>query len=75
LPCAVNGAIVTQTLYANTGPQGKAPNMLRLIKYLLYFLVLCGLIFIAFTYLGPIFGLDFSAHITEIEIPVNLNVN
>ena len=49
--------------------------MLRLIKYLLYFSLLGGLVFIAFAYLGPIFGLDFSAHITEIEIPVHLNVN
>jgi hypothetical protein len=47
--------------------------MVRVIKYLLYLLVLAGIGLVAYTYLGPWFGVDFSPVQTEIRQPVILN--
>lgn len=47
----------------------------RLIKYLIYLVILAGLALVAYTYLGPWFGVDFSPPQTEIREPVILNAD
>lgn len=49
--------------------------MLRLLKYLFYLSVICGALFLAYAYLGPIFGADFSPVQEEVVIPLTLDVN
>ncbi|MBO9445309.1 hypothetical protein [Ruegeria sp. R14_0] len=46
----------------------------RLIKFLVYVVCLCFLGLVGYAYLGPIFGVDFSAPQDEIREPVILNV-
>ena len=47
----------------------------RLIKYLIYLTILAGLGLVAYTYIGPWFGVDFSAPQSEITVPVVLDAN
>ncbi|SHE91790.1 hypothetical protein SAMN05444279_11196 [Ruegeria intermedia] len=47
----------------------------RLIKLLLYLVCLSFIGLVAFAYLGPYFGADFSAPQSEISEPVILNVD
>lgn len=47
--------------------------MWRIIKLLLYLAILAGLGLVAYAYLGPFFGADFSAPLQEMRIPVDLN--
>ncbi len=49
--------------------------MVRLIKYLLIFGVLAVLALVAYAYIGPFFGADFSPPQTEIHVPVELDAN
>ena len=44
----------------------------RLVKWLFYFLVLAGLGLIAYAYVGPFFGADFSPPQSEVRKPVEL---
>ncbi|MGB1034796.1 MAG: hypothetical protein ACPGVS_07220 [Primorskyibacter sp.] len=44
-----------------------------LIKWLLYLTVLALIGLVAYTYIGPIFGADFSPPQTEIRAPVTLD--
>ncbi len=46
----------------------------RLIKFLLYLICLGFIGLVAYAYLGPFFGADFSAPKDEIREPVILNV-
>ncbi|WP_170331309.1 hypothetical protein [Ruegeria arenilitoris] len=46
----------------------------RLIKFLLYLICLGFVGLVAYAYLGPFFGADFSAPQDEIREPVILNV-
>ncbi|MEW2917041.1 hypothetical protein AB1A64_08210 [Ruegeria sp. ANG10] len=46
----------------------------RLVKFLLYLICLCFIGLVAYVYLGPFFGADFSAPQDEIREPVILNV-
>ncbi|WP_170569757.1 hypothetical protein [Ruegeria atlantica] len=46
----------------------------RLIKFLLYLICLSFIGLVAYAYLGPFFGIDFSAPQEEIREPVILNV-
>ncbi|WP_170324678.1 hypothetical protein [Ruegeria arenilitoris] len=46
----------------------------RLIKFLLYLICLGFIGLVAYAYLGPFFGVDFSAPQEEIREPVILNV-
>ena len=48
--------------------------MVMFYKYFFYLLVFAGVIFVSFAYLGPIFGMDFSAHMQSIEIMIDLGV-
>ncbi len=48
--------------------------MVRLFKYFFYLLVFSGIIFVSFAYLGPIFGVDFSAHMQSIEMVIDLGI-
>ncbi|GAB4537593.1 MAG: hypothetical protein Tsb0024_08000 [Ruegeria sp.] len=47
----------------------------RLIKLLLYLVCLSFIGLVAYAYLGPYFGADFSAPQSEISEPVILNVD
>ncbi|MCL6285518.1 hypothetical protein M3P21_18465 [Ruegeria sp. 2012CJ41-6] len=47
----------------------------RLIKFLLYVICLCFLGLIGYAYLGPFFGVDFSAPQSEVRQPVTLDAN
>ncbi|WP_417699470.1 hypothetical protein [Pseudophaeobacter sp.] len=49
--------------------------MVRLIKYLVIFGVLAAVALIAYAYLGPWFGADFSVPIEEVRKPVVLDAN
>lgn len=45
----------------------------RLIKWLFYLLVLGALALVAYAYVGPFFGADFSPPQSEIRVPVELD--
>ena len=49
--------------------------MARLIKWLFYLAVLAFLALVAYAYIGPFFGADFSPPQTEIREPVELDAN
>lgn len=55
--------------------KGKLFEMLRLLKYLFYLLIVAAVAFVGFAYLGPVFGVDFSAHMQTIELPLALDIN
>ncbi|WP_170769532.1 hypothetical protein [Ruegeria lacuscaerulensis] len=46
----------------------------RLIKLLIYLVCLCFIGLVGYAYLGPFFGVDFSAPQDEVREPVILNV-
>ncbi len=45
----------------------------RVLKYLFYLVVLAGVALVAYAYVGPFFGADFSAPQEEIREPVVLD--
>ncbi len=47
----------------------------RLIKFLIYLAVLGFFALVAYAYIGPFFGADFSAPETEVNTPVILDAN
>ncbi|GAA6160950.1 MULTISPECIES: hypothetical protein [Ruegeria] len=47
----------------------------RLIKFLIYLICLCFIGLVGYAYLGPFFGVDFSAPQEEVREPVILNVD
>ncbi|NOG09118.1 MULTISPECIES: hypothetical protein [unclassified Ruegeria] len=47
----------------------------RLIKFVIYVLCLGFIGLVAYAYVGPFFGADFSAPQSEIREPVELDVN
>jgi hypothetical protein len=47
----------------------------RIIKWLFYLLVLGVIALIAYAYIGPFFGADFSPPQTEFRRPVQLDAN
>ncbi len=47
----------------------------RLIKYLIYLLILGAIGLIAYAYLGEFFGADFSSPAEETRLPVVLNAD
>ncbi|MDA7451663.1 hypothetical protein N8857_04900 [Planktomarina temperata] len=49
--------------------------MLRLLKYIFYLFIVAAIAFMGFAYLGPFFGVDFSAHVQTIELPLTLDIN
>ncbi len=49
--------------------------MSRLFKYLIYLIILAVIGLIAYAYLGPWFGVDFSAPQNQITLPVVLDAN
>ena len=48
--------------------------MVRLFKYYFYLLVLAGIAFVAFAYLGPMVGFDFATGVHAIELPLDLDI-
>ncbi len=49
--------------------------MARLAKYLAILILLAAIALVAYAYIGPWFGADFSAPAEEIRKPVVLNVD
>lgn len=49
--------------------------MMRLIKYLVIFGVLAAVGLVAYAYIGPWFGADFSVPVQEVRKPVVLDAN
>jgi hypothetical protein len=47
----------------------------RIIKWLFYLLVLAGLFLVAYAYVGPFLGVDFSAQPETTSVPVGLGLN
>ncbi|WP_417724917.1 hypothetical protein [Salipiger sp.] len=47
----------------------------RIFKWLLILLLLAGVALVAYAYVGPFFGADFSPPQTEIRQPVDLDGN
>ena len=47
----------------------------RLFKYLIYLIILAALGLVAYAYVGPWFGVDFSAPQSQITLPVVLDAN
>ncbi len=47
----------------------------RIIKWLIYLLILGGLVLVAYAYVGPYFGADFSPPQTEVRQPVTLDAD
>ena len=45
----------------------------RLIKWLIYLIILAAVLLAGYAYLGPFFGADFSAPLREIRVPIELN--
>ncbi len=45
----------------------------RIFKYLIYLAILAFLALVAYTYVGPFFGVDFSPPQREIRQPVSLD--
>ena len=50
-------------------------GMWRLVKAMVFLLILAALGLVAYAYLGPLLGADFSADSREIKIPVELDAN
>ena len=48
-------------------------RMWFLIKWLIYLTVLAAIGLVAYTYVGPIFGADFSPPLEQIRVPVTLD--
>lgn len=46
-----------------------------LFKFLLYLVVLVAIGLVGYAYIGPFFGVDFSAPQTEVRQPVELDVD
>lgn len=55
--------------------RGSKYPMFRLTKYLIYLAFLAGLGVAGYAYIGPFFGVDFSAPQSEIRLPVVLDAN
>jgi hypothetical protein len=49
--------------------------MFRLFKYLIYLAILAAIGLVGYAYVGPFFGVDFSAPQGEISVPVVLDAN
>ena len=47
----------------------------RIVKWLIYLAVLGGITLVAYAYVGPFFGADFSPPQTEVRQPVTLDAN
>ncbi|TCS61157.1 hypothetical protein EDD52_112115 [Primorskyibacter sedentarius] len=47
--------------------------MWRIFKWLFYLLVLGAIALVAYAYVGPFFGADFSAPASEVREPVTLH--
>ncbi|MHA6345213.1 hypothetical protein [Roseivivax sp. CAU 1761] len=47
----------------------------RILKWLFYLVVLAAILLVAYAYVGPYFGADFSPPQTEMRQPVDLDVD
>lgn len=47
----------------------------RILKWLFYLLVLAGLFLVAYAYVGPFLGVDFSARPEPVSVPVGLGLD
>lgn len=49
--------------------------MSRILKYLFYLAILGFIALVGYAYIGPYFGVDFSAPQSETRVPVQLDAN
>lgn len=49
--------------------------MFRILKLLVFLLVVGGIGLVGYAYVGPFFGADFSAPQDEVRVPVTLDAN
>ncbi|MGR3501291.1 hypothetical protein [Pseudaestuariivita sp.] len=49
--------------------------MFRIVKWLIYLCILAFLGLVAYAYVGPFLGVDFSADVREIREPVTLAID
>ncbi|SFA76359.1 hypothetical protein SAMN05421688_0689 [Poseidonocella pacifica] len=49
--------------------------MFRILKYLFYLLILAAIALVAYAYIGPFIGADFSPRQVEIRTPVELDAD
>lgn len=61
-------------IFQNTRTGRQVKGMWRLLKWLVYLAVLAGIGVVAYAYLGPFFGADFSAPAEERRAPVVIDV-
>ena len=47
-------------------------KLFRVLKVLFYLVIIALIALLAFAYLGPLFGVDFSAPQTKVEVPLEL---
>ncbi|PRY75326.1 hypothetical protein [Marivita geojedonensis] len=47
----------------------------RIVKWLIYLIIIGGLALVAYAYVGPYFGADFSPPQTEVRQPVTLDAD
>lgn len=77
--CYVNDVILEKrlgiTLPKQQTPRGRRGMLGRLIKALVYLAVLGFIALVAYAYLGPFFGADFSPPQTDVATPVILDAN
>jgi len=59
----------------NVTIQSRIKHMVRLIKLLIFLAVIGFIALIGYAYLGPYFGVDFSAPQSEVRKPVILDAN
>jgi hypothetical protein len=74
----VNDVILRKREYITWSKEqetGIGHDMGRLIKYLVYLVVLAGIGLVGYAYVGPWFGADFRAPSTEVRKPVVLNAD
>ncbi len=49
--------------------------MFFILRWLLFLAILFGIALVAYAYVGPIFGVEFSPPPSEVRTPIELNVD
>lgn len=71
----LNDVNLAKLPYINAQNRRKGSEQMgRLIKWLIYLLILAVILLITYAYVGPILGVDFSARVTMNNLPVSLQI-
>ena len=72
---SLNDVNLVKLPYINAENRRKGGEQMgRLIKWLVYLLILAVILLITYAYVGPILGVDFSAHTTTYNLPISLQI-